>query len=178
MAVKGQENPGKKGLLQGMGKVWKFHFEFRENLHLWKKSGKREISSKFEVVHLVFHDERWWHFPFWCWLCTMCGTVNRFLTTISLSFIMQVKVGSWKKSYTFIFFWTFHGHERYWMSKISLCLVLKKIEEFSTHVHCMWLPESFNFWVAVWRGLMSLSGFACEIVNSIGQRNLCLSDIG
>lgn len=34
MAVKGQENPGKKGLLQGMGKVWKFHFEFRENLHL------------------------------------------------------------------------------------------------------------------------------------------------
>lgn len=34
MAVKGQENPGKKGLLQSMGKVWKFHFEFRENLHL------------------------------------------------------------------------------------------------------------------------------------------------
>ena len=131
MAVKGQENPGEKGLLQGMGKVWKFHFEFRENLHLWKKSGKREISSKFEVVHLVFHDERWWHFPFWCWLCTMCRTVNRFLTTISLSFIIQVKVGSWMKSYTFIFFWTFHEHERYWMGKISLCLVLKKINPFS-----------------------------------------------
>ena len=64
MAVKGQENPGKKGLLQSMGKVWKFHFEFRENLHLWKKSGKRGISSKHKVVHLVFHDERWWHFPF------------------------------------------------------------------------------------------------------------------
>lgn len=131
MAVKGQENPGKKGLLQGMGKVWKFHFEFRENLHLWKKSGKRGISSKYKVVHLVFHDERWWHFPFWCWLCTKCGTVNRFLTTISLSFIMQVKVGSWMKSYTFISFWTFHGHERYWMGKISLCLVLKKINPFS-----------------------------------------------
>ena len=37
----------------------------------------------FHIFILRHHDERWWHFPFWCWLCTLLRIVDRFLTTLS-----------------------------------------------------------------------------------------------
>ena len=41
--------------------------------------------SIFHIFILRHHDERWWHFPFWCWLCTLFRIVDRFLTTLSYS---------------------------------------------------------------------------------------------
>ena len=102
-----------------------------------------------------FHDERCWHFHFWCCLCTLLvRTVDRFLTTVSFSLIMQVGDGFWMKSYIFLFFSAFHGNERYRIGKKMLVRFSRKwnlfprcLEELLIHVHCTCLPESFNLWV-------------------------------
>ena len=134
-----------------------------------------------------FHDERCWHFHFWCCLCTLLvRTVDRFLTTVSFSLIMQVGDGFWMKSYIFLFFSAFHGNERYRIGKKMLVRFSRKwnlfprcLEELLIHVHCTCLPESFNLWVELVavRGRVEVicSGFAREIVYLIGQTNSRLS---
>ena len=53
MAVTGQENSRENGLLQGMGKVWEFHFESGKIDIFERSRGKSKILSKYGVVHLA-----------------------------------------------------------------------------------------------------------------------------
>ena len=53
MAVTGQENSRENGLLQGMGKVWEFHFESGKIDIFERSRGKVKFLSKYGVVHLA-----------------------------------------------------------------------------------------------------------------------------
>lgn len=134
-----------------------------------------------------FHDERCWHFHFWCCLCTLLvRTVDRFLTTVSFSLIMQVGDGFWMKSYIFLFFSAFHGNERYRIGKKMLMLGFQENEIFfhvasrnylfiyTVSASLKVLIYGWNWWL--WGGgSKSFAGFAREIVYLIGQTNSRLS---
>ena len=92
MVVSGEEKSGKNKLLQGMWKVKEFHFE----------SGKIYIFEtclekvRFQVnVNLFILS--------WS-LCTLFWIVDRFLTNISYSFVIEGEVGLRMKSYLLFFF--------------------------------------------------------------------------
>ena len=123
----------------------------------------------------------WWKMvtlSFWCWLCTFFLTVVRFLTNISFPFVKQIKVDLWKTSSIFFLPYISRTWKILdWWNKLMLGFSENPCHlwELSIPARCLWLAESFNLWVermALTGGLRSLSGFAGEIVNSIGQRNL------
>ena len=92
MVVSGEEKSGKNKLLQGMWKVKEFHFESGK-ICIFEKSLEK---VKFQVnVNLFILS--------WS-LCTLFWIVDRFLTNISFSFVMEGEVGLWMKSYLLFFF--------------------------------------------------------------------------
>ena len=105
-------------------------------------------------------------------------TVVRFLTNISFPFVKQIKVDLWKTSSIFFLPYISRTWKILdWWNKLMLGFSENPCHlwELSIPARCLWLAESFNLWVermALTGGLRSLSGFAGEIVNSIGQRNL------
>ena len=58
MAIKGQENPGKKGLLQGMGKVWNFTLSLGKIYIFERSQGKEKfrVNMKFSILSFMMKD--------------------------------------------------------------------------------------------------------------------------
>ena len=125
----------------------------------------------------ILDDERWWHFPFdvdYAHFFNSC----QIPTNISFPFVKQIKVDLWKTSSIFFLPYISRTWKTLdWWNKLMLGFSENPCHlwELSIPARCLWLAESFNLWVermALTGGLRSLSGFAGEIVNSIGQRNL------
>ena len=107
MDVSSEKKLGKNKLLQGLWKVWEFHFEFGE-IYIFEKSLEK-VKFQVNVNLFILSWSSWWwkwrHFPFWYWLiCTLLWTVDRFLSNTSFSYVMPVEVGLGMKSCILFFF--------------------------------------------------------------------------